>query len=76
MNDILERDRCKICGVYMHTVYHRQCGYCEDHLKNVIKNGVTVCSSCGKESCWLGNNFCENYKEAGTVQKHIHFDKP
>jgi hypothetical protein len=31
------------------------------------KRNIVICDSCDKASCWLGVNYCDNYKAAGTV---------
>lgn len=32
---------------------------------------VTVCSACKQASCWQGKFFCDDYQNAGTVEKTV-----
>ncbi|MCG8417611.1 MAG: hypothetical protein MJE77_06660 [Proteobacteria bacterium] len=36
-----------------------------------MKATITVCSACLRASCWHGEFYCDEYKEAGTVEKSI-----
>lgn len=36
------------------------CATCEGH------GVITVCDSCGEATCWRGEFYCDNFKDAGT----------
>ncbi len=37
-------------------------------VRDVMKK-ITVCAACLRASCWQGEFYCDDYREASTLQK-------